>query len=175
MREIISTEIEQVGPKLVEEFSYTGEHPDMIEFKKPWEVCIQVGQGDGKISLDGKPIESEGFSKCCALILQNKTSPESALFHIDDVDLNGAQELVLQKLSKQGRYDVTFVRGSLSRDLKKRITSSKYFSTNLDVERFLEDIEFDTGQQAWEIVYKSEEKRVYLNSQSQKKVFVFQL
>lgn len=70
------------------ETSYTGQYPNMSEFEKPWEGCIQVGQGNGKISLDEKPLESEGFSNCVGLILRNKNSLEGALFHIDDIDLS---------------------------------------------------------------------------------------
>lgn len=69
--------------------SYTGQYPDMIEFAKPWECCIQVGQGSGKLSLDRKPLQSEGFSKCSGLILKNGANLESALFHVDDFDLRG--------------------------------------------------------------------------------------
>ncbi len=78
------------------QFSYRGQYPGMPEFEKPWEFCIQVGQGRGKLSLDKKPLQSEGFSKCSGLVLKNETSGASALFHIDDFDLRGEQTPVIQ-------------------------------------------------------------------------------
>lgn len=77
------------------EFSYTGQYPDMPEFEKPWKACVQVSQGHGKISSDGRPLQSEGFSKCIAMLLKNKVNLESALFHVDDIDLKGTQTEVL--------------------------------------------------------------------------------
>lgn len=69
------------------EVSYRKQYPDMIEFARPWECCIQVGQGCGKISKDGQTLQSEGFSFCSGLILKDKKTLESALFHIDEWDL----------------------------------------------------------------------------------------
>lgn len=72
----------------LEEHSYTDQYPPDLRFEKPWEGCIQVGQGEGKLSNDGKPLQSEGFSLCSALIIQNIDTQEAALFHIDDIDLH---------------------------------------------------------------------------------------
>lgn len=69
----------------------------MIEFQKPWEGCIQVGQGLGKLSLDGKPLQSDGFSKCSGLVLRNGNTQESALFHVDDFDLGIWQTPVIRE------------------------------------------------------------------------------
>ena len=77
--------------------SYTGQYPDMIEFQKPWESCIQVGQGSGKLSSDRKPLQSEGFSKCSGLILKNEETLESGLFHIDDLGLGERQTPVVRE------------------------------------------------------------------------------
>lgn len=77
--------------------SYTGEYPKMPEFERPWEVCMQVGQGSGKLSLDRRPLQSEGFSKCSGLILKNESTLESALFHIDDIDLGVEQTPVVRQ------------------------------------------------------------------------------
>ena len=80
------------------EVSYTGQYPDMVEFEKPWETSIQVGQGQGKVSKDGKPLQSEGFSKCFGLILRNSSNLESALFHVDDIDLTHRQTPIVDEL-----------------------------------------------------------------------------
>ncbi len=54
------------------EISYIGDYPDMPEFSTPWEVkAVQVGQGSSGRSLNGEALESEGFSKCSALIIKN--------------------------------------------------------------------------------------------------------
>jgi len=81
-----------------EEVSYANQYPDLIEFEKPWEKpCIQVGQGFGKISSEGYPLQSEGFTKCSALILRNKSTLESALFHIDEWNLNERQTPIVNQ------------------------------------------------------------------------------
>ena len=82
------------------EVSYTGQYPDMVEFEKPWETSIQVGQGQGKISKDGKPLQSEGFGKCFGLILRNRSNLESALFHVDDIDLTHKQTPAVDELMR---------------------------------------------------------------------------
>lgn|SRR3989338_7347545 len=82
----------------ISETLYSGDYPDMIEFRKPWESCIQVGQGRGNISSDGKSLQSEGFGKCCALILKNAKTSESALFHIDDINLNEKQTPIVEQV-----------------------------------------------------------------------------
>lgn len=166
---------EQEPGKPLGEYLYTGQYPDMDEFEKPWESCIQVNQGDGKISLDCTPLQSERFSKCCVLILQSAASLEAALFHISDIDLDYRQRAVLSQLTQGSKFDVLFLRGTISRDLRVRITGSRYFPDNVSVHRVLKDIEFDTGEQHWDIVYKPNERRVYLNSRSQKKVLVFEV
>jgi hypothetical protein len=82
MSEIVLTKPES-------ELSYAGQYPDMTEFEKPWESAIRVNQGSGDVSYDGTPLQSEGFSKCIALLLRNETNLDSAMFHIDDLDLGG--------------------------------------------------------------------------------------
>lgn len=79
---------------------YIGQYPDMPEFEKPWEGCIQVGQGQGALSSDKKPLQSEGFAKCVGLILKNESTLEAALFHIDDFGLNGKQTKVVESFMR---------------------------------------------------------------------------
>jgi len=74
------------------EINYVGDYPDMPEFSTPWEVkAVQVGQGSSGRSFNGEALESEGFSKCSALIIKNSGTNESALFHIDELDLGDRQ------------------------------------------------------------------------------------
>lgn len=84
----------------ISEVPYTAQYPDMPEFEKPWEGCIQVGQGQGALSSDKKPLQSEGFAKCAGLILRNESTLEAALFHIDDFGLNGKQTKVVESFMR---------------------------------------------------------------------------
>jgi hypothetical protein len=72
----------------------------MAEFEKPWESTVQVGQGQGKISKEGKPLQSEGFGQCFGLILRNRSNLESALFHVDDIDLTHKQTPTVEELMR---------------------------------------------------------------------------
>lgn len=76
------------------ETSYTGQYPPILEFDRLKEY-IKVGQGDGKISLNGRPLESEGFGQCFGVILRNRDNLESALFHVSDLDLNTVKQTIL--------------------------------------------------------------------------------
>jgi hypothetical protein len=69
---------------------YCGDYPNMAEFHKPWESCIEVLRADGKFS-NGKPIISEGFAECFGLILRNRSNTDSVLFHFDNPRLNRKQ------------------------------------------------------------------------------------
>lgn len=82
------------------ETSYKEQYPDMVEFEKPWETSVQVSQGHGKISKDSKPLQSEGFGQCFGLILRNQSNLESALFHIDDIDLTYKQTPIVNELMR---------------------------------------------------------------------------
>ena len=165
--------VENCQEKASEGIFYEGKYPDMVEFEKPWESCVQVNQRFGAISMDGRALQSEGFSKCYALILRSVNTFESALFHVSDIDLTPEQIMVLQKLSKSSEFDVLFVRGSLSRDLRDRVLENELFSENLNIHQILDDIDFDSGRGHWNIVYKPDERKVYIDLVSQKKVLVF--
>lgn len=80
------------------EISYAGQYPDMIEFAKPWESTIQVSQGAGKISNNGQTLQSEGFSRCFGVIMKNSKTLESALFHVDDIDMTYRQTPIVKEL-----------------------------------------------------------------------------
>lgn len=88
------------------EVSYTGQYPDMPEFEKPWKGCIQVSQGGGGASSIGKPLQSEGFSKCVAMILKNTKTLESALFHIEDIDMNHKQTRIVDEMMRNFLYSL---------------------------------------------------------------------
>lgn len=82
------------------EVFYTGYYPDMIEFYKPRETALSVRQGRGSLSKNGKPLQSEGFGTCLGLLLRNRLTLESVLFHIDDIDLNNLQTGLINELMR---------------------------------------------------------------------------
>lgn len=70
----------------ITEIQCTGLYPDIPEFREPEKYCVAVGQGFGGISREGMPLQSEGFSSCSALIIKDRVTLESALFHIEHPD-----------------------------------------------------------------------------------------
>src|SRR3989339_926001 len=78
--------------------SYSSQYPNGVEFGIPPGGYIYVGQSQGGISPDGQPLQSEGFAQCSALILKNSQTLESALFHIDDINLNYKQTPIVDQL-----------------------------------------------------------------------------
>ena len=157
---------------------YATQYPDDIlkELQKPYEERSYVNQGHGEISLDGSPLWSEGFSFCAAMLLQNTRSPEAALLHIDGIDLNYEHQVpLLRKLSSEEKYDVFFIRGTLSRDLKSRILESDGFTKVVKPERIYQDICFETGKQHWGLFYKPKERMLYLDSRKNKQLLCYKI
>lgn len=159
------------------EYSYEGQYPEDARFSKPWESCIQVGQGGSKRSVDGKPLQSEGFSQCSALLLQNCATQEAMLFHIDDVDLNSMQIAALNELSP-GDYIARFVRGNRSMNLSERITSSDYFTLHFTGSLSItvaDDLVVNTGGKTWSIVYDPGSHLVSVQSKELRRVLQYNL
>lgn len=200
----------------ISDVAYTGQYPDMPEFEKPWEGCIQVGQGNGRISSDKRPLQSEGFAKCAGLILKSESNLEAALFHIDELGLNHRQTEVvesfmrdyfasigldpkneaelysalsdvcryyipkmgreqfqkrMEELNREGTIKARFVGGTISRlFVRDNITRDLFGFLGIQI---LDDIIVDTSELHWALVYRPEEKRVYVNSKSQNKVLLF--
>jgi len=96
------------------EIPYAGDYPNMLEFNRPYETCIEVGEGKGKISKDGKPLISQGFGECSALILRNHSNLESALFHNNHRRLNKEQIPAIEELMRDFLYSLTI--GLVERD-----------------------------------------------------------
>jgi hypothetical protein len=82
----------------ISEAQYSGQYPDMPEFETPWTCTLQAGQGQGRISADGTPLQSEGLGHCSILLLKNFSTLETALFHSDDWNLNYHQTPLVAQL-----------------------------------------------------------------------------
>lgn len=95
-------------------YPFVGEYLGIDQLRSENEKGVYVNQGYAKNSTDGMILESEGFSKCSALLICNKDSEESYLAHIDDWSLSDDQYEKISELSP-GKYDVVFVSGSISR------------------------------------------------------------
>lgn len=176
MTEKIFSPEKEKSQRLLETFPYSTQYPDWQKFTEPYEANIYINQGHGGVTLDGTPLKSEGFSYCTAMLLQNADSLEAALVHIDKLDIDYEKQApVLQSLSTNGKFEVLFIRGSLSRDLKDRILESDGFSKIIKPQRVLDDIEVDTGQQHWGMLYKPKERLLYVDSRKDKKIFIFQI
>ncbi|MFA6461237.1 MAG: hypothetical protein WCV90_03135 [Candidatus Woesearchaeota archaeon] len=88
----------EIYTSALSEVSYTEQNPEIMDFWKQEVGHLYVHQGHGGIS-DGKMIlDSEGFSKCSALLIKNSQTLESALFHIDEWNLNYDQTPVVRQL-----------------------------------------------------------------------------
>jgi hypothetical protein len=82
----------------IAEVSYTTQYPDWATFGIPSGSYLYVAQAQGGITTSGKPLQSEGFGQCSALILKNRETLESALFHIDDINLNYKQTPIVDTM-----------------------------------------------------------------------------
>ncbi|MFA5987943.1 MAG: hypothetical protein WC797_04840, partial [Candidatus Paceibacterota bacterium] len=95
-------------------YPFTGDFICIDQLRGEAEKGVYVHQGFAKITTDGTILESEGFSKCSALIIQKDDSQEAFLAHISEWDLNARQYPVLDQLSP-GKYKAVFVVGAISR------------------------------------------------------------
>jgi len=120
------TKIES-GPRVYTPYEskihYEKQYPDIQEFKKPLETCIQVDQNHSKNSLDGRPLQSENFSSCIAMILRNKENLESALFHIEDIDIE-CEYLFRQSDATENIMKNHLNRQSLNQNERTRLLSN---------------------------------------------------
>jgi len=97
--------VEDKTPREAEFTPHSKEHPYVPSpshhgiYRKQWVRASDVDEGDAKISADGSSLVSTCFVGCIAMILQNKATLDTALFHIYDRDLglNLKQQEVLEQ------------------------------------------------------------------------------
>lgn len=82
-----------------EDFSYKEQYPEMQELGEDTRNLLYVGQGLGMISSE-VVLRSDGFSKCSALVLKNTKTLESALFHLEQWNLDFEQTTIAGELIK---------------------------------------------------------------------------
>ena len=83
----------------IAEVSYSSQDANWVEFGIP-KCCVYVGQAQGGISTDGKPLVSDGFAKCESLVAKNNQTLETALFHIQEWNLSHEQTPFVGQLVK---------------------------------------------------------------------------
>lgn len=156
---------------------YSGQYPHIPELEKPWELTEQVGQGRGKVSAFGKPLQSEGFSKCNALIIQDTEGDSAALFHVEEFDLTRQQIDRLDDLPVGREYVAWFIRGDISR-ATPYILEHPYFRKRFDTDRRLligGEILVKTGDVCWTLVHDPRTQKLQVQSGKEKEVYEFDL
>jgi hypothetical protein len=99
----------------------------LYEFNKLWETGIYVETGGGSISRKGISLCSGTFSQCTGLILMNRANLESALFHINDLDINEDQGEIVNE------FITDYINGlDLKTHEKKIICSAVNYVTKFD-------------------------------------------
>ena len=105
------------------------EQLDICNFERPPEGYIYVNQDHGKISQNGQPLASEGFSSCSGLVLRNSRTLESALFHLEGIDMSDNQRPIAaqfvinymmgQGLDEREKQELILLIHAASRDWNK--------------------------------------------------------
>lgn len=135
---------------------YSGDYPNLL-FEKPWESpTLIVNQNNFEITKGEKILFSEGFSKCWALLIKEK-SGSYRLFHIQQ-RLNW--EAFEYLTSSQDIEQAILISGSQSvvQDLDK--LSNGTFS--------MDWIQLNSGSQHWSLAFDPKSRNLYLNSKSLK-------
>lgn len=85
--------------KPIAEHKYEDQYP--AEFPSWDEENLYVHQNCADITTDGRPLRSDGFSKCSGLVLRNRQNLDSVLCHMQEWDLNWEQTPVVARLLKR--------------------------------------------------------------------------
>ncbi|MBS3094288.1 hypothetical protein J4474_01350 [Candidatus Pacearchaeota archaeon] len=118
------------------EFSYRTQYPNWADFGIPSGSSIYVNQGRGNISSDGKPLRSDGFGQCSALILKNTQTLESALFHLDNIDVEDKQTPIVEQLMHNYIKSFNLSKKKRERLLELASAASRYWCSGFRNERF---------------------------------------
>jgi hypothetical protein len=145
---------------------YAGQYPDIPEFQKPWEHCVRVGQGYGEISTS-RPLISEGFGYCSALIIINLKTDASLLLHLDS-DFNFEIHDDGRSPLKRERYDVFLQDAGEKLALPVNGVASYYRSRVVeqitrDGVSALPSLEVDSDRVHWGLLYRPETREVIVD------------
>lgn len=140
------------------------------EFQRFYDLAVQVGQRSGRVSAE-KPLYSDGFSPCAALVVHNTDNKSGALLHLDD-GLSGMTEKQLQAMAEIFSGDSTqyvvqlvlgdrsmaselVVGGSFGRYFKQWDPDSKLFDRGQQQNIVTNPtIRIPSGEYCWSIVYR---------------------
>jgi hypothetical protein len=147
-------------PDLITQFN--GEYRG-IEQLRTGKAGKYINEGHADISNDGSILDSEGFTECSALVVQNLKTNEAYLAHINKWDLTEEQYEKLEGLPK-GEYSATFVRGERSRvcasSMSEDVTPFLSKANKNKKVKVTDDIVVDSGQNRWAVSYHPEDGKL---------------
>jgi hypothetical protein len=155
---------------------YTDQYPNIPEFQKPWEYCIIVGQGYGEISAS-KPLISEGFGYCSAVIIISLETNASLLLHLDsdfswEIHDDGRSPL------KRERYDV-FLRET-GRKIALPVNGDASYDRSAVIEQIKNDgvsvlpaLQVNSDRVHWSLLYRPETREVIVDARKTKQTLSY--
>lgn len=153
---------------------------DRIEQLRPVESeGVYVHQGHSAISNDGSILDSEGFSKCSAVIIQSNDTETAFLAHIDEWRMNDKMYDMIKELP-EGKYSATFFVGTISRAGADIITNPKislfpsvFSDGGKRTLKVNPDVHIDSGNHHWGISYDPKLKKAQVVMKKDNKVHEF--
>lgn len=157
------------------------EHVQIEQLRPDGREGTYVHQGHSAISHDGMILDSEGFSKCSAVVIQDSNSDTAFLAHIDEWQMNDRMYDMIEELPG-GQYSATFFVGTISRTGADIVTNpklSRFPSVFSDGgKRTLKvnpDVRIDSGNYHWGLSYDPKLKKAKIVTKIDKMVKEFNI
>ncbi len=173
------SEINQTEP--VTSHSLKPEHVQIEQLRPEGREGIYVHQGKAAISHDGLILDSEGFSKCSAVVIQDNNSETAFLAHIDEWQMNDKMYNTIEELP-DGQYSATFFVGSISRAGSDIVTNPKitrfmsvFSSGGKKILKVNPDVNFDSGNYHWGLSYDPKLKKATVVTKKDKMIREFNI
>lgn len=142
---------------------------------------VYVYQGHASISHDGMILDSEGFSKCSAIVIQNSNSDTALLAHIDEWQMNDRMYDMIEELPG-GQYSATFFVGTISRTGVDVVTNPKisrfmsvFSGGGKRTLRVNPEIRVDSGSYHWGLSYDPKLKKAKIVTKIDKMIREFNI
>lgn len=142
---------------------------------------VYVHQGYAAISNDGVILDSEGFSKCSAIVIQKNNSDTAFLAHIDEWQMNDRMYDMIKELPG-GQYSATFFVGTIGRagaDIVTDPKTSRFMSVfSGGGKRTLKvnpDVRVDSGDYHWWLSYDPKLKKAKIVTKMDKMIREFNI